>query len=232
MRKPIFAHIATNQMHVPGYFQVTTCKPYPFAATLAIDAQTRNMLNSARCTDRDLREFLDHLRRSGLYDGSLIVITADHAFNISFWTHTESELARVPLFIKLPKPDTTTRRVDTAQLAAHIDIAPTIEDYLGLRSNRPMYGHSLLRDDSTAAHRRLVGISSSRLLSLATPTGVVFHVHGQADSTDPALRSEMESLFETVTYFDQHADAFEPLVRAASAEGIATARGAVRPGPQ
>jgi phosphoglycerol transferase MdoB-like AlkP superfamily enzyme len=216
-RKPIFAHIATNQMHVPGYFQNTSCEPYPFPADLTVDAQTRNMLNSARCTDRDLREFLAHLRRSGLYDESLIIITADHAFNISFWGHAESELARVPLFLKLPKSDTTTRHVDTAQLAAHLDIAPTIADYLGLRSARPMYGRSLLRADSAASRRHVVGISSSRLLSLATRSGVSLHVHGRADGTDPALRSEMESLFETVLYFDQQSETFEQLARDADA---------------
>jgi phosphoglycerol transferase MdoB-like AlkP superfamily enzyme len=211
-RRPIFAHLSTNQMHVPGYFALTTCKPYPFPPGLDVDRQTRSMLNSARCTDRDLRDFRGHLQRSGLYDESLIVITADHAFNIKFWTHAESELARVPLFIKLPKSDRTVRRVDTAQLAAHIDIAPTIEEYLGLGTTRPMYGRSLLRERDVA-RENVAGISSSRLLSIATPRGVTFHVAGQRDSTERVLRDEMESLFATVRYFDQRPGDFEQVAR-------------------
>jgi len=212
-RKPIFAHISTNQMHVPGYFQISTCKPYPFPPGLVIDRQTRSMLNSARCTDRDLKEFFAQLQRSGLYDESLIVVTADHAFNISFWTHKESELSRVPLFIKLPASDTISRRVDTAQLAAHIDIAPTIEDYLGLPSTRPMYGRSLLRNDRAAPRTNVAGISSSRLLSVATADTLTLHNAGADDSVDPTLRAEMESLFGTVRYFDAHPASFEQVAR-------------------
>ena len=211
-RRPIFAHIATNQMHVPGYFARTTCTPYPFPDRLVIDWQTRSMLNSARCTDRDLREFFAKLQRSGVYDESLIVVTADHAFNLSFWNHHKTELGRVPLFIKLPRRDTTTR-IDPNQLAAHIDIAPTIEDYLGLRSARPMYGRSLLRADGAPTRRHVTGISSSHLLSVASDSGLTLHVHGQADATDPALRAEMESLFDTVLYFDQQPAEFEVLAR-------------------
>jgi phosphoglycerol transferase MdoB-like AlkP superfamily enzyme len=216
-RKPIFAHIATNQMHVPGYFQRTTCEPYPFPPDLVMDAQTRSMINTAHCTDRDLREFLARLQKSGVYDESLIIITADHAFNVSFWTHHESELARVPLFIKLPRSDSTTPRIDAQQLAAHIDIAPTIEHYLGLRSTRPMYGRSLLQSDGRSGRRHVIGISSSHLLSAATDSGLILHEHGQADGTDPALRSEMESLFQTVLYFDQQPGEFERLAREADA---------------
>ena len=211
-RRPLFVHASTNQMHVPGYFQVTDCKPYPFPPGFAVDAQTRNMLDSARCTDRDLASFIGRLRASGLYDDALIIITADHAFNLSFWAHRESELARIPMFVKLPR-SMQSMRLDTAQLAAQIDIAPTILDVVGLGSTRPMYGRSLLRADTVTARRSVAGVSSSRLLSLATPSGVVFHQHGQADVADPAVRDEMESLFSTVLYFDQHPDEFERAAR-------------------
>jgi hypothetical protein len=205
-------HVSTNQMHVPGYFAITTCTPYPVPAGREVDRQTRSMLNSARCTDRDLRDFLGHLQRSGLYDEALIVITADHAFNISFWSHAESELARVPLFIKLPRSDATHRHVDRDQLAAHIDIAPTIEEYLGLQTTRPMYGWSLLRPHHVA-RANVAGISSSRLLSVATPGGLTFHVAGQHDSIAAPVRDEMESLFATVRYFDHRPEEFERIAR-------------------
>jgi len=208
-RRPIFMHIATNQMHVPGYFRNTTCKPYPFADTLTIDRQTRSMLNSARCTDRDLRAFLDHLRSTGLYDDALIIITADHAFNIAFWNVRENELAKVPLFIKLPRSATAVH-VDTAQVVAHVDIAPTILDYLGLAAERPMYGRSLLAPPNPS--RSVMGLSSSRLLSSATQHGVSFHVHGRDDAPDSVVK-RLDALYNTVLYFDQHPNEFLPAAK-------------------
>ena len=182
-RRPMFEHVSTDQMHVPGFFQVTSCKPYPFPSGLQVDAQTRRMLNSARCTDRDLAEFVRRLKHSGLYDEALIVITADHAFNLAFWDHRETELARIPLFVKLPR---SMRRatLDTAQLAAQIDIAPTILDVLGLESSRPMYGRSLLGVAGDRSRTSIAGVSSSRLLSfVATPDSVVFTRMGSRTST-------------------------------------------------
>jgi phosphoglycerol transferase MdoB-like AlkP superfamily enzyme len=221
-RKPMLLHLSTNQMHVPGMIRSTTCKPYPFASSLEADAMTKSMLSSARCTDRDLGELIANLKRSGIYDDAIVVITADHAFNLSFWDHTESELARIPLFVKFPK-SARPAAVDTAQLAGQVDIAPTILDYLGLHAERAMYGRSLLAPASPGRH--IVGISASRLLSLASNDGIVFHSRGQADysatmargfklekagavATDPAVQSELDALFDTVLYFDQNPKAF------------------------
>ncbi len=232
-RPPLFVHVSTDQMHAPGNFSETSCSLYRFPATLHAETMTRRMLTSANCTDQALAGLVAHLRQSGLYDDALVIITADHAFNISFWDHTESELARIPLFVKLPKSDLTRRTLDTAQLAAQIDIAPTIVDYLGLRTDRPMYGRSLL-GVADAAERRVLGISNSRLLSRATQSGAILHVHGQADITDDAARSELDALFDTVLYFDQNPTLFETTARNAdqSARWTALSSAVVHPKPR
>ena len=103
--------------------------------------------------------------------------------------------------------------LDTAQLAAQIDITPTILDVLGLESSRPMYGRSLLGVEGGRSRTSIAGVSSSRLLSFATRDSVVFHTHGQSDIDNQAVREELEALFSTVLYFDQHPDEFQPDVR-------------------
>ena len=211
-RKPLFIHVSTDAMHVPGLRPHAGCSPYGFPPSLQVEELTQRMINSAHCTDQDLAEFVAHLKRSGLYDDALIIITADHAFNLSFWDHKESELARIPLFLKLPKSDSTAWKIDTSRLAAQVDIAPTIIDYLGVHSDRPMYGRSLLESGAFAPHS-VAGISSSRLLSLATRTGASLHVHGQSDVRDDSVRSALDALFDTVLYFDQNPSAFEPAAR-------------------
>jgi phosphoglycerol transferase MdoB-like AlkP superfamily enzyme len=211
-RKPMFVHVSTDAMHVPGLYPHRGCGNYDFPESLQVDDLTRRMINAAHCTDRDLEEFVAHLKKSGLWDDALVVIMADHAFNLSLWKHKETELARIPLFVKLPKSDSTVRKVSVDQLAAQVDVAPTILDYLGIHSDRPMYGRSLLAIGAPA-ERSVAGVSSSRLLSLATSEGATLHVHGTSDVTDPATRAELDALFGTVLYFDQNPAAFEPAAR-------------------
>jgi phosphoglycerol transferase MdoB-like AlkP superfamily enzyme len=210
--KPLFIHVSTDAMHVPGLHPHPGCSHYEFPASLKVDDLTRRMIDAAHCTDQDLAEFIAHLKRSGLYDDALIIITADHAFNLSFWDHKETELARIPLFVKLPKSDSSAWKIDTSRLAAQVDITPTIIDYLGVHSDRPVYGRSLL-ESGALARKSVVGISSSRLLSLATRAGAHLHVHGQSDVQDESIRAELDALFDTVLYFDQNPAAFEPAAR-------------------
>ncbi len=210
--KPMFVHVSTDAMHVPGGYPHKGCGHYEFPKTLEVDDLTRRMIDAAHCTDHDLAEFVAHLKGSGLWDEALVVIMADHAFNLSFWNHKETELARIPLFVKLPKSDTTVRKVIVDQLAAQVDVAPTILDYLGIHSDRPMYGRSLLAPRAGAG-RTVVGVSSSRLLSLATKAGATLHQHGSPDVRDSAVKAQLDALFDTVLYFDQNPAAFEPAVR-------------------
>ncbi len=216
--KPMLIHVSTDAMHVPGLYPHRGCGNYAFPASLEVDDLTRRMIDAAHCTDRDLEEFVAHLKKSGLWDDALVVIMADHAFNLAFWKHKETELARIPLFVKLPKRDSTVRKVNIGQLSAQVDVAPTILDYLGIRSDRPMYGRSLLTT-ATPSPQSVVGVSSSRLLSLATREGAKLHLHGTTDQPDAAARAELDALFDTVLYFDQNPTAFEPAVRMAAKRG-------------
>jgi phosphoglycerol transferase MdoB-like AlkP superfamily enzyme len=230
-RKPMFLHLSTNQMHVPGMIGATTCGPYPMPAGVEAPAMTRTLLSAARCTDRDLADLFAKLKRSGVYDDALVVVTADHAFNLSFWDHTESELARIPLFIKFPR-SAPRPAIDTAQVVGQVDIAPTILDYLAIAAGRPMYGRSLFLPPDPA--RTIAGISSSRLMSLASRSGVAFHARGGTDYSatmvrnfklgdagntvrDDASRDALDALFGTVLYFDQHPSEFAATAASAAA---------------
>ncbi len=213
-RAPLFLHLSTNSMHVPGYVSRATCAPYSFPPGMEVEPLTRSMIDAAHCTDHELGAFFAHLKQAGLYDDALIIVTADHAFNIAFWDRHESELARIPLVIKFPRNTVLGQAIDTAQVVGQVDLAPTILDFLGIASDRPMYGRSLL-GAAPAGPRRLDGISSSRLVSMAERAGFSQHMHGQADLDDDALRAELDRFYDTVLYFDQHPWEFAPSVRAA-----------------
>jgi arylsulfatase A-like enzyme len=90
-----------------------------------------------RFTDQHVGRFLDVLREEGLYDNSLIAITADHGEEFlergDHWIgHTKTvyqELIHVPLVIKLPG-EAGGRVID--QYVGLVDLGPTILRWAGL----------------------------------------------------------------------------------------------------
>ena len=100
-----------------------------------------------RFIDDALGRFFDQLRRDGLYDRLLIVVTADHGDGfmehgfISHSTLPYEELVRVPLLVKLPGQRHAGLAVE-AQVSL-IDVMPTILDVAGVDSP-PVSGRSLM----------------------------------------------------------------------------------------
>ena len=87
--------------------------------------------------DRQLGRFFDEMKETGLYESSLIVLTADHGeafFEHGYWKHTQTlyeEMVRVPLIVKWPG-DSPTGRVSA--LVSQVDVSPTVLAAVGLES--------------------------------------------------------------------------------------------------
>jgi len=96
-------------------------------------------------TDMFVAKILQELKRQGLYDDAIIVITADHGeeFMERGWIgHTATlyqELLHVPLIIKLPtnRPGVVEARVSL------VDVMPTLLSYLGLEVPENLEGRVL-----------------------------------------------------------------------------------------
>jgi hypothetical protein len=104
-------------------------------------------------TDRLLGRTLDRLQRTGLYDESLFVVTADHGIGFvpggqmrMVNDENLAAIARVPLFVKFPGQ--RRGRVDSRE-ARTVDIIPTIADVLALELPWAVDGRSL-RDEPAA----------------------------------------------------------------------------------
>ena len=104
-----------------------------------------------RFTDNFLGHLLDDLRRLGLEDRTLVVLTSDHGEEFGdhdpgrfYDAHCQTvyeELIRVPLVVRLPGAIPAGRVVDTP--VELVDVAPTILDVLGIRTPPAMEGKSL-----------------------------------------------------------------------------------------
>lgn len=124
----------------------------------AVDQYWQRHLLQLGYADRVLGRLVARLRRTGLYDRALVVVTADHG--ISFRAGQKrrplsdsnlQDIAYVPLFVKLPHQKRG--RIEGAP-ARTIDIVPTIADAIGIGIPWHVDGHSLL--GRRPAERRVV----------------------------------------------------------------------------
>jgi hypothetical protein len=89
-------------------------------------------------TDRLLGDLLARLRRTGLLERSLIVVTADHGYSFQVGVQSRrllsddnvEEIAPVPLFVKAPGQ--MKGRINRS-LASNLDLVATVADLLGTR---------------------------------------------------------------------------------------------------
>ncbi len=100
-------------------------------------------------TDHILGEFLSYLRSADLTDSTLVIVLSDHGDEFlehDGWSHGQSlyqELLHVPLIIS--GPGIPVSLVDSAS-ATHMDIFPTILDYINIPVPVNVQGLSLLSD--------------------------------------------------------------------------------------
>jgi arylsulfatase A-like enzyme len=101
-----------------------------------------------RYADRCVGRLLDHLRRAGLYERALIIVTGDHGEEL--WDHGKlghghalyDEILHVPLLVKLPGLP----RGQRVQLQVRLlDVMPTVLQVAGVRYRGPLRGRSLLK---------------------------------------------------------------------------------------
>jgi hypothetical protein len=95
-------------------------------------------------TDTLVGELVAHLKETGVWDESLVVVAADHGISFQPGTpirtltpDTLDEIAYAPLFVKLPGQDTG--GIDEANVRA-ADLLPTIADGVGVEIPFPVDG--------------------------------------------------------------------------------------------
>lgn len=120
--------------------------------------------NALRYVDYALERFFERLRDEGLWGRVLVVVTADHGEE--FWEHAEvearhfyhpygrygvdhghtvfGELVEVPLLFAGPGAERIAGSLEKGA-ASHVDIVPTVLDWLGVEHRLSLDGYSLLR---------------------------------------------------------------------------------------
>ena len=102
-----------------------------------------------RYVDDELRTWAEEWRSSGTFDDAVVIITSDHGEGLAqrrkkYSGHgdTFEEGLRVPLLMRFPDGLGANTRVK--EMVSHVDVVPTLLDYLGAPSDDRCAGYSLL----------------------------------------------------------------------------------------
>jgi lipoteichoic acid synthase len=147
--RPFFVMAWSQQTHHP--YEPTPGVPLiEFARDPVADAYDLNRyLNVLHETDHHLERLFETIRRAGLDQDTLIVVTGDHgqAFGDPHDSYMQGrtvyeEDVNVPLLLWYPRLYKTAARSVT--IGSHIDLAPTIADIAGFPAAPDWQGRSLL----------------------------------------------------------------------------------------
>ena len=156
--RPVFAMTRPLQLHTARLVRDPEIEASVYPGFVARYAA------QVAAVDRCLGDFVGYLKRSGLYDRSVVVLTADHGESLGEdgrWGHgnvLHPELMRVPLIIHLPAHAASSLTVDRSQVALSTDITPTLYALAGHQPRRrgALYGEPLFtpKDQPLPVRRR------------------------------------------------------------------------------
>lgn len=114
----------------------------------AVNVAYQRHLLQVGYVDRVLGKLIDKLHVVGLYDDTMLIVVSDHGnsyraneYHRSVTDETKADILGVPLFIKYPGQKSG--QIDDRNVSL-VDVLPTIFDQLGVRSDWPLEGASLL----------------------------------------------------------------------------------------
>lgn len=143
--RPFFAYAYTIETHHP---YVAPAEHHDFGVQ---DEELARYLDGVRHADAEIAWLHGELEKRGLADSTLIVVTADHGESFgqhNLRTHSfgiYEQAVHVPLVILHPSLRDAPRH--QASVGRHVDVAPTILDFLGISAPPAWQGRSLMRDD-------------------------------------------------------------------------------------
>lgn len=148
--RPFFLMAWTTQTHYP-YSPTPDLPAIDFKMEPGPDQyDLGHYLNVLHETDRQLARMFDAIRRAGIEQDTLVVITGDHgqAFGYPHNSYGQGRTAyeedvHVPLMLWFPRLYSSGMRSTT--IGSHVDIAPTIAELTGIRGASEWQGRSLLQ---------------------------------------------------------------------------------------
>jgi Flp pilus assembly protein TadD len=176
-RKPFFLLLHLYEPHVP----YAPPEPYRSRYANAYDGEIAS-------ADAIVGSFIDSLKRRGLYDGAIIVVTSDHGEGLG--DHGEQqhsillyrEAIQVPLIVKLPRSARKGERITNP--VGLFDIAPTLAQLTGVSMTASPKSANLF---AAPASRNLYAVVNERWHLIEGPKPELYDHVSDARETKNAL---------------------------------------------
>jgi arylsulfatase A-like enzyme len=153
-------------------------------------ARYRGRLGSLLAVDDAVERLLTRLREAGELTNTVVIFTSDNGFmlgehRLTLKTKLYDESARVPLVMRGPGIPPNVRRT---QIAANIDLAPTILELANAEPQRVMDGRSLLPLAQSAS------VATDREILLENQTSTAVRTPGYMYAEHPGGEAELYDL--------------------------------------
>jgi phosphoglycerol transferase MdoB-like AlkP superfamily enzyme len=175
-KKPFVGFVFTASTHLPFQSPGKRWSKYP------PDSSEHRFLNSLYYADWALGEFIAAAKKSGYYDNTIFILTADHVSGFAGKASNIPSLHHVPLLVVAPglKPGIN------ARTGGQVDVIPTLAQLAGWRSPQASIGHSLL--DTRANLGRGTLCVRGNIIERIEDQGWVTHDLRQRVMASPNLR--------------------------------------------
>jgi arylsulfatase A-like enzyme len=202
--RPIFLYTQPQNIHVVSLRRAAALRPPRTELYPGLYAPAATEINRL---DRCFGKFIQYLKTRGLYDNSIVVLTADHGesygefghMNHAFGMHPE--VLKVPLIFHLPTALRKSVDYDPDAIAFNIDVTPSLYYLLGHRPiaddsrfGRPLFTLTREEHDRFQRESYLVAVCYGPIYGLLGSRG-----------QDLFVANEMEGTYE---YYDLVHDPF------------------------
>ena len=136
---PFFLHIMTESTHHPWRIDPELPK---------YRNNDNEILTAYFQTDLSLKILFDYLEKSGLYDNTIVIITADHATAFAEGNIVSKSIDKIPLIMRFPDKYNKSGENDT--LCTYLDVAPTILHLSSINVENSFEGESLFLSERSS----------------------------------------------------------------------------------
>lgn len=154
--KSKFIYVMTTSNHPPYSLPSNYQKPYPLELSKELEQNITGDMNFSKMrfatyqySCQKVGEFLTKLKNSKFADNTIVAITGDHNFWITFTYSLEQRLDEqsVPLYLYIPKK-LKPGKIDTTVVGSHTDILPTLYNLSLSNTDYWSMGQDLLSADA------------------------------------------------------------------------------------
>lgn len=146
LKQPFFHILLSLSMHGPYDKESYNDNEWNVKFPNMYSAQFKNYLRVCHYTDKQIGKYIEHLKKDGLWENTLVVIVADHEAHDWLLNTDKKNLndGKLPLIIANTgiSPD-----VFSSNDANQIDVFPTLLDLVGINPKWRGLGHSLMNQD-------------------------------------------------------------------------------------